>query len=582
MRGRIGSIALHAGAALFFLTTAAAGKPGNAKPKEVAPTVRQKPTPAAPTSIAVTVVEVAGARAYLKPGAGAHIRRGAKVLINRKEYVVVQTTDLHSVIEIGEDPPREQDKGQASLVAEEADKVVELPPPEPLSRWVGAWTEAAPPASAQRPRFVSLGGGAERDRRFDLRLSALFGASIPIGERGTSVTRSELNARMHAEPFDAAALDVDVSLQRWFAADLAARAGAQARPAIFVRELWARYARGGSYAGIGRMRYAASTLGPLDGARASTSLGEGFSLGAFGGLLPDPLSGAPSLEAQRFGVETTYARADLGLRPEAALVLHGSTFQGKLDEGRISGRFAVYPGRARAGGHFEVSHFDAQNPWKAGPVELTAAGLDGSVSAGVVHLGASVDLRQPERSRWLASFLPVFWLCRPLPLPPGSAGPEPCDGSGSTRVQGALSAGIDLDRLSLAIGATTIGEPWQPSSAPNMSGGFVSARVLRIANALRIDASGSYSRSTYINMLSGSLGPGLTILDDALDVAVYYRLNTMEYRALPASLVQHGAGGSLMLIPSASVLFTAQSEAVFGDDIPALVILGTVMWRPRF
>src|SRR5258706_2974665 len=43
--------------------------------------------------------------------------------------------------------------------------------------------------------------------------------------------------------------------------------------------------------------------------------------------LPDPGSAAPSVDAQRFGVEATYSRPEVAMRPEASLVLHGSTFR---------------------------------------------------------------------------------------------------------------------------------------------------------------------------------------------------------------------------------------------------------------
>jgi hypothetical protein len=296
----------------------------------------------APASIAVTVIEVAAGQAYIKPSAEGGVHRGAKVVLRNKEYTVVQTTAAYAVLEVGSDPVHEQDAGQSSIVAEEEEKVRELPAPQPLSTWEGAWPAIAPPASAQAPRYVPL-GGAERDRRYDVRLSVGAGAILPL-DRGTPIARMDLNARVHAEPIQTTplAFDLDMSLQRWFAGDLDDREGAPARPLVWVRELLVGYGRAGSiYAGLGRMRYAASTLGALDGVRLKTPLGAGFSVGAFGGVVPHPLSGAPSLEAQRFGVETTYSRPDLALRPEAALVLQGSAFESKLDERRSPGVVGV-------------------------------------------------------------------------------------------------------------------------------------------------------------------------------------------------------------------------------------------------
>ena len=573
--------------ALSHVATTFAAQP-KAKPRP-AP---KPPTPAAPTaptappsttSIEVTVIQLAGTQAYVQPGASGGVHRGARVVVNHKEYPVVQTTDSFAVIEVGSEPPHEQDKGQASVVGAEEQKAKELPKPQPLSTWEHAWTEAEAPASSQTPRFVPLGGGTERDRRWDVRLSMTAGGTLPIHQPGAGIASGALNARVHAEPFEApTAFDLDVSLQGWAASNLDARDGASTRPIVWLRELLVSQGIGSWRASLGRMRYAASTLGTLDGARAHTPLGEGFSVGAFGGLLPNPLGGEPSLDAQRFGVETTYSRPDVDLRPEAALVVHGSTFRGGLDERRVSGVFGLYPGLSRIGGNFEVSNFDSTNPWKAGAIELTAAGLDGSVRAGILQFGGRFDVRQPERSRWLGSFLPASWLCRTVPAPVGApAGPEPCDGSVSTRALGALDAGVQIDNVSFVVGGTTIGDLTQTGDSAHMLGGFASGRVVHIQKIVRVDVSGSYSNATYLNMYGGTLGSGVTLFDDVLDLSAYYRNATLQYRSNPTSLVQHGIGAAAMLFPSSDLLFTLQGEAILGSDVQALTIFGTAMWRPR-
>ncbi|HSO34835.1 MAG TPA: hypothetical protein VLT33_20030, partial [Labilithrix sp.] len=231
------------------------------------------------------------------------------------------------------------------------------------------------------------------------------------------------------------------------------------------------------------------------------------------------------------------------------------------------------------GGHFEVSNFDPHNEWKASPIELTAGGLDASIRAGVFQFGARADVRQPDRSRWLSSFLPTWWFCRSVPT---TTGPEPCDGSVSTRALGALDVGVELGPVSLTVGGTKIGDLTQTGGAPDMTGGFASGRVVRIAKVARIDASGSYSQATYLKMYGGSAGPGATLFGDALDVSAYYRYTTLEYRSVNTSLLQHGFGTTVMLFPNAAVLFTVQGEAVTGDDANALLLFGTAMWRPRF
>lgn len=590
---RAGARAARLVIALCALATPASAqrKPKPAKPKPPPPTApphtpAPAPTPPprahAPTRVTVSVTEVAGSHAYLQPGSSGGVRRTAKVVIRNKEYVVTDATASWAVIDVGKDPPHENDKGQATIVSEEEDKPFELVKPRSLATWEHAWPQAVAPASRQSPRFVPL-GGVERDRRWDVRLLLAGGAVAPLG-RGAAFSRVELNARVHGEPFAAPlSLDLDVSLQRWFAASLDAREGGDARPLLRLREALVGYGSGGWHAGFGRMRYAASTLGTLDGTRVRAPLGAGLFVGAFGGVLPHPLSGAPSLSAQRFGVETTYSRPDFALRPEAALVLHGSTFDGGLDERRASGVVGLFPGRSRFGGHFEVSSFDANNPWGASPVEVTAGGLDASIRAGVFQFGGRFDVRQPIRSRWLASFLPTWWFCRTTPAAGAPAGaPEVCDGSVSTRWLGAVDAGVEVDRVAFTVGGTRVGDLTQTGGAPDMTGAFASGRVVRIARVLRLEASGSFSRATYLDMVGGTAGPGFSLFGELLDMSAYYRRAALQYRAIDASLTQHGFGTTVMLLPSPELLFAAQGEATSGDDVNALMVFGTAMWRPRF
>ncbi|HVU03270.1 MAG TPA: hypothetical protein VHE30_16030 [Polyangiaceae bacterium] len=548
-----------------------ASPPDASEPPDETPSTKQ---------VNVTVVEIAGGQAYLQPGTQGGVHRGATVTFNRHDYVVVQATDSFAAILVGDRPLREHDRGTATTVRLESSGTRKLDAPKPLATWKGEWKDATPPADDQHPRFVPL-GTTTRDRRFDVRLTALGGALLPLQARGSNLVRAELDARVHATPFTApVALDADVAVQRWFDANLSNRSGSPGRPLVFVRELLAGYGTGGYYAGAGRMRYAARTLGTLDGARVAASLGDGVSVGAFGGILPDPTSGAPSTVANRFGVEMTYTRLDAPLRPDAALVLSGSMFGGKLDERRLSGAVNVYPGPSRMGAHFEVSAFDRGNPWNASPIELTAAGADSSVRAGPFEFGGRIDVRKPERSRWLGSYFPLSWFCTTVPATGAAGAPERC-GSTNTLAFGTLDAGVELDRWSVVVGATRSGDLSQ-SGAANAFGTFAAARVVRLARVLRLEASGNYSKATYLDALGVGGGPGVTLLDDALDVGVYYRVGTLEYRSAPGtSLVQHTIGSSVVVIPEPSLLFAAQGEAVTGDDTRALVLFGTATWRPE-
>ena len=595
LRTRLRSASLLALAVSLVAATAGAQPKRKPKPKPP-PTPVPSVTPAGPapvppptppkagaTSVDVVVVEVAGRVAYLKPGAAGGVRRGAKVTIDRKEFSVVQSTSSFAIVFTDDEPLREQQKGQATIVSEENEKAKELPPPRPLATWQNGWAEEVAPASTQKPKYVPL-GDVERDRRYDVRLSTAAGGVFPLGQRGAGIGYAQINARIHAEPFAATpiAFDFDGTVQRYAATPLSARDGSSARPTLWLREALASYSRAGYFAGIGRMKYAASTLGTLDGLRVRAPLGSGFSIGAFGGVLPDPLSGAPAGDAQRFGVEATYSRPELAMRPEGALVAHGSTFGGALDERRLSGVFGIYPGPARIGGTFEVSNFAGNNPWKASAIELTSAGVDASTRIGPFQFGVRADLRQPVRSRWLASYLPTTWFCRTIPAAVGAPpAPEVCDGSVSKRAVGTIDAGVELGKFSLVVGGTKVGD-LGTSDEPSMTGGFVSARVVRIAKILRIDASANYSHATYLDMYGGTAGPGVSLFRELLDLSTYYRYAGIHYRSVDLNLVQSAFGGTAMLFPSSELLFTVQGEAITGGDVKAFMLLGTAMWRPRF
>jgi hypothetical protein len=553
-----------------------------AKPKPPVVTTPPPPPPRA-TSVEVTVVEIAAGKAYVQPGEKAGVHKSAPITINGKEHRVIEVTDSYAVIDLQEGPVKEKDKGRCALI-EAVPEAKQLPPPKPLSTWEHGWTAETPPADQQQPKFVPI-GEASRNRKWDAVLAFTAGGIAPFkGQPGASIGYVQFDARLHAEPFSVpAALDVDGSLRFWAAADLSTRVGGSTRSYLWVRELLLSYGTATSwFAGIGRMKYAASTLGTLDGIRLQAPLGGGFTLSAFGGFLPNPLGGEIATDAQRFGMEARWYRPDLPVRPEAALVLHGSMFQGKPDERRASAMFGVYPGRARIGGHIEVSNFDSNNPWGAAPVEITAAGLDDSVRVGPFEIGSRIDFIEPERSRWLASYLPTTWFCRTVPTPGTPTNQEPCDGASSMRAQGQLTLSYVKGIGAVTIGGTAMGDV-SHGTEPRVLGGYVSGRLVRIAKVLRLELSANYSNATYIDMFGGTAGLGVTVLHDALDVSAYYRRSELAYASASSTyLEQNGFGGAIVLFPTKTVMATVQGEAITGNDFNGVFVFGTIAWRPRF
>lgn len=567
-------------AAATALAIAAAATPASAQRLGRKPP--PKPPELPPGGVEVTVIEVGGGNAYLKPGAAAGVRRGSRVTLDRRDYFVTSSTAAFAVVELGDTPPpREQARGVANSVNEADEQAKQLPPPRPLAELQNQWLAWQLPADSQHPKPVPL-GLPDRNRRYDVMVYGYAGGLQSLDDRGGGYLRAEVGVRAHVEPLAQAplALDLDGSAQRWFGAGIYDRAGA--RPTIRVRELQLGYGdRARYFAGLGRIRYAASTLGALDGLRVRAPLGSGLSLAAFGGVLPDPSDGEPRVDSQRFGTELGFSRPDVGLRPEAALVVHGSTYDGKLDERRVSAIAGIYPGQSRIGTYAELSAFDKDNPWNVNPFELTAAGLDARANIGVVQLGVHGDMRQQERSRYIAAFLPPSWFCLRVPgsattVPPGA---DTCDPRATTLYQVGVDAGFALDRFSLFVGGTG-STNLARGDAPSQAGGFASARVLRIARVFRIEATGTASTGTFLDMFSGAGGPGISVLGDRLDASVYYRHTVLEYR-VGGSLNGDAVGGYLTVIPHRDFITSLQTEGSKGDDFSAVMGALVLVWRPR-
>ena len=559
-----------------------------AKPAEAAPAAAPtEAPPAAPTPkrtgrVEVVVVDVAGDLVYVKPGAAMGVRRGTSVTLRNKRYKVVGSTASYAVIVGAADGLKENDKGAAASSEEAEEQRTALAPPQPLVAFQNIWPAPVAPASTQRPRYVPLGEVSRGSGAYRILLSSSGMALLPFDERSTGVARGELRARVHAAPFSAPlTLDLDAAVQGYAAPDLSAREGS--RPLVRVRELLLGYGRPSSFrAGLGRMRYAAATLGTLDGLRADVPLGAGFSAGAFGGLLPDPLTGGVAADAQRFGVDARYADTSASLRPEVTLVGHGSTFKGQLDEKRLSAIVGLYPGQSRLGGHAELSSFESSNPWKASPLELTAAGVDASLRLGPVQMGGRFDVRQQERSAYLASFLPLSWFCATTLAPAAAGTParDVCvDGRGSQRLLEAADATLELGNFGIGVGSTA---QQTSGGGPKALGGFANARLVRIARHFRLEAAGNLSSGTYVDLLGASAGPGVSVFADTLDASLYYRFAQLSYRAAPdTTLRQHAAGAMFVLLPASEFVLTLQGEGQTGDDVKAVLALMNVLWRPR-
>jgi len=531
-------------------------------------------------SVSVNVVDMAGGRAFLEPGGEAGIRRDDVVVIGRRRFRVIAVTRSSAVIEVDEGVVAVGNRGRVRISEAAAEETHRLPPVSPVESFEGQWPQAQRPALGQHPEHVDL-GFVETRRDTRLVLSSGGGAILPLGsQEGDALGYGFLRARVHAEPLEGVplSLDGDAALQLWVAGE---HRGGGSRPLVRVRQLELAYGeQGGLFGALGRLRYAASTIGQLDGIRVRSPALEGFTVGAFGGVVPDPLSGMPSLDASRFGLELAFEPQSAGWRPMIDLVAHGSLFDGALDERRVTAAVQLFPGRARMGAHAEVSLFDQDNPWNAPSADLTGAGVDARVRTGRFQVGARLDLRKPERSRWLASFLPASFLCTAVPqpatIPPT---PEPCAQDYDARLLGALDAGVDIGNLALSAGGTAIRTGGRPGF--EQIAGFVQARAVRLLGLLRADASVMVSSGSLLRMLSGQLGLGASLLDGVLDLSVHYHPAIARYEADIGFFAQHGLGTAIIVAPMADLEIDLTADAMLGRDLDALLLLGGVTWRPE-
>jgi hypothetical protein len=526
--------------------------------------------------VEVEVVDVAGGRAYLAPRVARPVRVGDRVRISGQRLTVLAANGKHLVTAPGTPPLVRGARGVAIVRVQPAPTFAERPVPRPLTAFAEQWSAAPLPADNQHPRFVPLGvlADARRNRAAFVvdyeRIQPLSGSAYGMG-------RTRLRALLHAA-LDGIPLrlDADGTAEFWQAQDLLSRRGNSSRPAMIVRQLELGYRGERVQGAVGRLRYASRTLGTLDGARVAASLGDVWSLAAFGGALADPLDGSVAMDAARFGAELEWHDDAAASRPRASLTAQASRFQGQIDERRLTGIVESYPGAGRLAARAELSLFDQDNPWGAGAVELSAVGVDASIRFDSLRLGAALDMRRPERSLWLAEYLPQGYFCVAQALPGVPA--EPCVG-GDRRYFAALNAGWQASLWSLDGGmsfATTEGTAAEQASA------FVAARRRELFGPVRVEGGASATRGTLLESVALNVGAGTPLLDEAADVALYYRPSWLRYRADRERLVEHGVGTRLWWAPRYDLDLSGSAEIITGGDVDVLLFSVGAAYRPRF
>jgi hypothetical protein len=528
------------------------------------------PARAQSRTVRVEVVEVAGGRAYLSPGAGAGLAAGDTVVLGGKRYRVVDATADNAAIDVGSARIAIGARGTARVAAPGAAGTAKrLATPRPLDVFRAQWPDAVHPAETQEVEHVPLGSGRARGR---LRV-AVVGSGLAIAPRSGPVTVSaSVGARVTAETYgdQPFAVDADAAAQIFHATG----GDAAARPAVVVREARVRW---GTYAdprlAAGRLRWAATSIGLLDGARVAAHLGP-VEVAGFGGLVPDPISGKPSVDASRFGAEVVVDRPRAAWAPRLSLTASGSTWKGQLDERRLTAVGDATRGALSLAGYAEASAPGSGNPWGDPAVDLAAAGAGATWHARRLRLGVDLSFRRPEHSLRLDAYLPPDWTCIRRVEAPGAAS-EPCT-SNQSRAQATASGALQLDWGSVDAGVTAIHATG--SQAPVEASGFADLRITALPAGARLELGGSAGRAAFLDWASGRVAVGVG--RRRLDVALYYRPSLLGYVASTSRILEHRAGVDVTWMARHDLAWGAVAEGVTGADVDAVTVLTTVVWRP--
>lgn len=523
------------------------------------------------------VVEVAGDQAYLAPGIERHYDIDDRVTIGRRGYRVLAHNTKNVVIALG---GRQVKKGQRATVKVRPmpnTTFAARPKPPNVTAFADKWQEPVRPAETQTPKHVPL--GAPQDKRRNRAALVLdHTRTQPLSGSAAAIDRVRLRALLHAELADSrVAFDADALMDFWRADDLELRRGSASRPLLEVRHLELSYRGDSVRAGLGRLRYPSSTLGTLDGARASAALGESWTLGAFGGTLADPRDGSPSMDVSRFGAELVWQGLEETAPTRASITAQGSRFLGALDERRITGIIESYPRFGRLGARAEVNAFDRDNPWNAPTLELTDLALDASVKVSSLRLSSYVSARRPERSYWLAASLPPGYFCV-AERAAGATGTEPCLGA-AQRFGATFSAAWESERWTLDAGTSLLSTRLAVAEHNTV---FMGYRLRELWDIGRLELGASASRGSLIESVAMNVGVGASLLQDTADVGVYYRPSALRYIADSAEFVEHGAGARLWWAAASTIDLSLSADMLQSRDTGVLLLQTTLAWRPRF
>lgn len=518
---------------------------------------------AAAETVPVEVIEVAGDVAYLRPGRAAGVAPKTPVELGGAILVVFEATEQTAAVRLDGAVVAVGATGTADATREAAAEVARRAAPRPLDAFRDQWPDAIRPATAQRVARVPLGAGGQAGRAH----VTVIGSAMGAIQRGGSAAQGELRVISSFELMQDRPLAADLDLGARMFADGATGA----RAPVLVRAAQLRWGSASDpRIAIGRLRYAAASIGMLDGGRASFRRG-GLEVAAFGGLVPDPVSGEPATGASRFGAEASY-EADDAWRPRATITASGSVWNGRADERRLAASASAGLGGLWLDMWTEAQLFSADNPWGADGVVITGAGASAIWRQRGSHLGVDLGFLRPERSLRLAASLPAGWSCSDAPGPTAADGACGADDSWTTATASAGHRGAwwSLDAVGF-LGRT------RGAAASFDRSGYLRGELRRGVH--RLVLGGSAGHTAFASWTAGELGAGTTP-SRPFDAELRYRPELLDYAASTGPVVVHGLALDLRYAASATLDLATSAVAATGADRDALVVSLTLAWRP--
>ena len=520
------------------------------------------PAAAAADPVTVRVIDIAGGAVYLSPGRAAGIIPGTRVRLRGAEATVVEVTEKTAMVRLAGDRVAIGDSGTADVTPGAAPAARPLPRPRPPEAFVGQWSDPVLPASQQQVVPAPLGAAAAGRARIAV-IGHGYGAIDRAHREGDAETRVIASFDVVAgRPF---AADLDVA-GRWFSSGFDRRT----HTPLVVRAAQLRYGSADDpRLAVSRLRFAATSVGMLDGGRASARICA-LEVAAFGGLVPDPLSGKPDTAVSRFGTELSYDAPDAAWQPRISVAAHGSTWNGRLDERRLSIAASGDRDALRLDGWAEIEAFAADNPWGARGVELTGAGATAQWRRHGAHAGLDVTFLRPERSLRLAAALPPEWLCTLVPAAPST---ETC----ASTWWGAATASAGLGNARWAVdGGATLGDSHGEYRGLDRSGYL--RGELRLGPS-RLGAALSAGQASFASWTAAEIdaayAPSRTV-----DLALGYRPELLDHVAGTGPELLHTVLADARLALSAALDLAVSASGTTGRDRDTLALLITFAWRP--